>query len=145
MRFGINLFLVFLFFTGQAFSQDAGSAGKRNTNHEEIQAIKAAYITKKVDLTKEESKAFWPVYNAYQKEYIQLIHQRRENIKSRGGNAGAKLEDDFEFEERILELKKRYRSEFSKILPAEKVLTLYRAERDWKEYLIQELKARKKS
>lgn len=145
MRYVINLFLIFLFLGGSAFSQDANSVQKKNANHEEIQAIKAAYITKKVDLTKEESKAFWPVYNAYQKEYIQLIHKRRENIKSRAGNATAKLEDDFEFEERILELKKRYRSEFSKILPPEKVLTLYRAERDWKEYLIQELKARKKS
>ncbi|HEY0668238.1 MAG TPA: hypothetical protein VGD22_08700 [Sphingobacteriaceae bacterium] len=144
MRLVISLCLVLLF-AAPGFSQDAGSAQKKHANHEEIQAIKAAYITKKVDLTNEESKAFWPVYNAYQKEFVQLIHQRRENIKSRGGNTTAKLDDDFNFEERILELKKKYRSEFSRILPPEKVLTLYRAERDWKEYLIQELKARKKN
>lgn len=144
MRLVISLCLVLLF-GAPGFSQDGGSAQKKHANHEEIQAIKAAYITKKVDLTNEEAKAFWPVYNAYQKEFVQLIHQRRENIKSRGGNTTAKLDDDFNFEERILELKRKYRSEFSRILPPEKVLTLYRAERDWKEYLIQELKARKKN
>ena len=143
MRLVINFCLACLFFAGSAFGQDK-TAQKKHANHAEIQAIKAAYITKKVDLTNEEAKAFWPVYNAYQKEFVELIHQRRANIKSRGGNSIAKLDDDFNFEERILDLKKRYKSQFVKILPPQKVLTLYRAERDWKEYLIQELKARQK-
>lgn len=146
MRLVVSLFLV-LVIAGplSLFSQDGNSDPKKHTSHEEIQAIKTAYITKKVDLTKEEAKKFWPVYNEYQKEFIQLIHQKRENIKSRGGNATAKLDDDFNFEERILDLKKKYKGEFFRILPPEKVLALYRAERDWKEHLIQELNDRKKN
>ncbi|HXH98968.1 MAG TPA: hypothetical protein VNI52_01780 [Sphingobacteriaceae bacterium] len=143
MRLVVSLFLI-LFFAGPAFSQKDQSRNKKShSNHEEIQAIKAAYISKKVNLTTDESKIFWPVYNSYQKEIGQLLHKRRESFKNRTGNAVEKLDGDLDFEGRILELKKKYRSEFSQILPAEKVYILYRAEREWKEHLIQELKNRK--
>jgi hypothetical protein len=135
-------FIILLFLTAPAFSQKGNPV--RN-NHEEIQAIKVAYISKKVNLSSDEAKDFWPVYNAYQKEIGGLMHQRWQNFKNQKGNASAKLDDEFDYEGRILELKKKYKTEFTKILPPEKVFALYRAEREWKEHLIQELKERKKN
>lgn len=145
MRLVVSCFL-FLFFALPVFSQTDHTNGQRSHDkHEEIQAIKAAYISKKVSLTAGQATAFWPVYNDYQKEVGQLIRRRRENFKNKNGDANEKLDDDLDFEARILDLKKKYKTEFSKILPPDKIYKLYRAEREWKEYLIQQLNDRRKN
>lgn len=145
MRLVVSCFL-FLFFAVPAFSQTDHPNGQGgHDKHEEIQAIKAAYISKKVSLTAEQAQAFWPVYNDYQKEVGQLIRKRRENFKNKSGDANEKLDDDLDFEARILDLRKKYKTEFSKILPPDKIYILYRAEREWKEYLIQQLNDRRKN
>ncbi|OZA24427.1 MAG: hypothetical protein B7X86_08430 [Sphingobacteriales bacterium 17-39-43] len=51
----------------------------RRGHYERIEAIKVAFITKKLDLTTEEAQKFWPVYNNYQKELMELMRKRRED------------------------------------------------------------------
>jgi hypothetical protein len=140
MKLFINIvFMVLL--AAPAFSQQREKSGQGK--HEEIEAIKAAFITKKLDLTSEEAKAFWPVYNDYQRELGVIIRERRQNFRNAGGNPSNRLNADFDFEGRVLALKKSYQKEFSKVLPPQKVLTLYRAEREFREQLIRELKQRR--
>ena len=126
-----------------AISGFAQAPGKGSSRHSEIESVKIAFITKKLDLSADEAKAFWPVYNNYQKELMSIIRQRRENYKRRDGSPQNKLNDDFDFEGKILALKKDYQKEFAKVLPPQKVLTLYQAEREFREQLIKELKARR--
>ncbi|HEY1005804.1 MAG TPA: hypothetical protein VGD92_01445 [Sphingobacteriaceae bacterium] len=133
------LFLLLMAAPGMLHAQERSGKSK----HEEIEAIKAAFITKKLDLTSEEAKAFWPVYNDYQRELSAIIRERRQNFKSSGGNPSGRLNADFDFEGRVLALKKSYQKEFAKVLPPQKVLTLYRAEREFREQLIRELKERR--
>ncbi|HEY0900159.1 MAG TPA: hypothetical protein VGD90_12560 [Sphingobacteriaceae bacterium] len=139
MKLFINI-LFMLLLAAPAFSQNRG---KGHGKHEEIEAIKAAYITKKLDLSSEEAKSFWPVYNDYQRELGAIMRERRQNFKSGGGNPSNRLNADFDYEGRVLALKKSYQKEFSKVLPPQKVLTLYRAEREFREQLIKELKERR--
>lgn len=139
----MKLFVNILFMLLLAAPGFAQSRGEGQSKHEEIEAIKAAFITKKLDLTAEEAKAFWPVYNDYQRELSAIIRERRQNFKSSGGNPSNKLNADFNFESQVLALKKNYQKEFSKVLPPQKVLTLYRAEREFREQLIRELKERR--
>ena len=48
-------------------------AQERREHYQRIEAIKVAFITKKLDLTTEEAQKFWPVYNNYQKELMVLM------------------------------------------------------------------------
>lgn len=107
-----------------------------------IEAIKAGYITQRMDLTTEESQRFWPVYNKYQKEMMAIFILKKENMQSEG-DAKNRLDKDLEFENKILAIRKHYKDEFLKVLPAEKVTLLTKCEREFKEQLIKQLKERR--
>ena len=109
-----------------------------------IDALKAAFITKKLDLKPEEAKTFWPVYNNYQEEITTLVKQKRKNRTENKEKPQEALDNDVEYEAKIVDVKKRYQKEFSKVLPAQKVLDLYNAEREFREELIRELRERHK-
>jgi hypothetical protein len=109
----------------------------------EIEAIKIGYLTRRLALTPDESQQFWPVYNAYQRELLSINKQKKENRILQNDNPEKLVDDDFKFDTQILELKKRYRKEFAKILSSEKVKTLYIAEREFREELIKQLKKRR--
>ena len=137
-----TLFLLFIMLCGinPLFSQ-----GKQQNNQKrakEIEAIKIGYITGRLSLSPEESQKFWPVYFQFQKDQAQIITQKRQARLQNAGNPDQLIDDDFNYDTKILELKKKYRQEFGKILPPEKVKALYIAERDFREELIKQLKKR---
>lgn len=108
-----------------------------------IEAIKAGYITQRMDLTTEESQRFWPVYNAYQKEITAVLINKKQNMQQSDGSPESRLDNDLEFEKKLLDIRKIYKDKFLKVLPAEKVTLLTRCEREFKEQLIQQLKHRR--
>lgn len=110
---------------------------------EQIEAIKVAFITSKLDLTSEEAQKFWPVYNNYQKEWMELMKKRREARLSGSASANEKINTDLDYDNRMLELKKKYKKLYLKAIPAEKILLLYQAEREFREHLIKQLKNRR--
>ncbi len=96
---------------------------------EKIQALKVAYITQVVKLTPEEAQSFWPVYNIYFEEIK----------KARQGNQT----DELKYQEDILNIKKKYKPEFKKILKDdERVNLVYKAEADFLTAMQKELKKR---
>ena len=110
-----------------------------------IESVKVAFITQKLDLKTQEAEKFWPVYHNYQKEINGLIKQKRQSRLNQDRNADEALDSELEFEGRLLEIRKKYKQEFSKVIPSEKVLMLYKAEREFREHLIKELKERRKN
>ncbi|HEY1060578.1 MAG TPA: hypothetical protein VGE44_02790 [Daejeonella sp.] len=119
-------------------------AQDRREHYERIEAIKVAFITKKLDLTTEEAQKFWPVYNNYQKELIELMRKRREDRQKTDIAPGDKINADLSYESKMLELKKKYKKLYLKAIPAEKVLLLYQAEREFREHLIKQLNHRRR-
>ena len=119
-------------------------AQERREHYQRIEAIKVAFITKKLDLTTEEAQKFWPVYNNYQKELMVLMRKRREDRQKTDIAPGDKINADLAYESRMLDLKKKYKKLYLKVIPAEKVLLLYQAEREFREHLIKQLKHRKR-
>ena len=115
---------------------------QKTNKWKQIEAIKIGFLTKKLDLSPEESQKFWPVYNQYQRELNQIFKQKKEARAKNAANPDQSVDDDFDFETKILIHKKKYRIEFGKILSAEKVKAFYIAERDFKEELIKQLKNR---
>ncbi|MFZ4398782.1 MAG: hypothetical protein ACOYO1_02015 [Bacteroidales bacterium] len=119
---------------------------------EKIEAQKIAYITNVLSLTATEAQQFWPVYNEFSDKNEELLKAfRKNNIEDRDVNTET-ISDKEALEmadnqiiqaQQILDLRKKYHIEFKKVLPAKKLLKLYQAERDFKKYLLKEIKERR--
>lgn len=103
------------------------SFAKAQNGREKIQALKVAFITQKLNLSPSEAQKFWPVYNQYDNEITQLRATKRDG-------------DVLENEEKLLDIRKKYKPSFEKILGPERLNDLYNAERDFRKVLIQRLK-----
>lgn len=119
------------------------SAQDHRERYEQIEAIKVAFITSKLDLNTEEAQKFWPVYNNYQKELMELMQKRREERQKTNIDPNDKINADLAYESRMLDLKKKYKKLYLKAIPPEKILQLYQAEREFREHLIKQLKHRR--
>ena len=84
-----------------------------------LQAYKIAFLTRKLSLTPEEAQKFWPIYNKYEGEL------RAARIE------GRTTKKEIETEEKILNIRKKYSTEFTKAISEEKVNQLFKAEREF--------------
>jgi len=120
-------------------------AQNHRERYEQIEAIKIAFITNKLDLITEEAQKFWPVYNNYQKELMELMKKRREYRKKTDITPNDKVNAELAYESKMLDLKKKYKKLYYKTIPSEKILLLYQAEYEFREHLIKQLNHRRKS
>lgn len=94
-----------------------------------IEALKTAYITKELSLSAEEAQKFWPVYNGYATE----IKKARLDLK----------DDDIGFGEKRIEIMKRYKENFKKVLANDdRVKRCFRAEPEFHKVLRNEWQRR---
>ncbi|HZG01715.1 MAG TPA: Spy/CpxP family protein refolding chaperone, partial [Chitinophagales bacterium] len=118
---------------------------------EKIEALKIGFITQELDLTPDEAQKFWPVYNRYEDELKALRKSRktemmnmRLNIDSLSDAEVSKaIDNELSFQQQEVELRKKYVSEFRKVLPTKKVARLLRAEQQFKLKLLQEVRDRR--
>ncbi|WP_395804535.1 hypothetical protein [Daejeonella sp.] len=135
----LSAFIVILSLSVTVFAQS------KSERHEQIETVKIAFITKKLNLNTEEAQIFWPVYNDYQKELMILMKKRREERLRKDIDPNEKINLDLSYEGKMLDLKKKYKKLYSKAIPPEKILLLYQAEREFREHLIEQLNHRRKS
>jgi len=121
--------------------------------HKNIQAQKIAFITQELNLTPDEAKVFWPVYN----EYDAKRHELKKLFKNSGGfkktdidkltesEANQILDNQIIEAQKYLDLRKEYHAKFKSVLPAVKVLKLYDAERDFQKILMEKIREHKQS
>jgi hypothetical protein len=92
--------------------------------------LQKTYLTKELSLTAEESPKFFSTYANYRNEI-------RATRKDKG-------DDELEFEENVLAVRKKYKPEFKAILGSdERVNKIFLAEKNFKEILRKELLKRK--
>ena len=112
---------------------------------ERLESAKIGFLTQKLDLSPREAEKFWPVYNQYQKELKALAKERMAERKAEQQvSADERLNEQMEMESRMLEIRKKYTREFSKVISSEKVLHLYEAEKEFRRELIKRLQERRK-
>lgn len=117
----------------------------------DVESIRIAFLTKRLALTPDEAKVFWPVYNQYQSEIWELKKAQREEVKDARQNFD--LLSDSEVEQLVddmVSLKQqetqiflRYHEEFKKVLPIRKVAKLYRSEQEFTRMLLERLNQRR--
>lgn len=139
MKLLINSIFIIIFSVCQI---NVSVAQKQIKKSKQIEAIKFGYISGRLNLSADESQEFWPLYKQYQSEWSQLLAEKRKSRLVSSVNPEKAIDDDFYYESKILELKKKYRIAFGKVLPPEKLKKLYQAERDFREELIKQLKNR---
>lgn len=99
---------------------------------ERIKALKVAYITKELNLTSAEAEKFWPVYNDYFAEIEKVIKEQEP--------------DELKREEKILNIRKKYKPEFKKVLNDDaRVNKVFAIDRNFKEMLRREMEDRRKN
>jgi hypothetical protein len=114
---------------------------------EVIKTKKVAFITEQVGLTSQEGEKFWPVYNQMEKERLALMEHKR-GLEESAEDKSVKSDDYYrKLSSEIVQtyvkegkLIEEYNSKFLSILPAEKVVKLYRSERKFRSYLMQEMR-----
>ena len=141
-----NIFLLsLLIISTVAVSQERKPAKER------VEAMKIGFLTDRLNLTPEEAKTFWPVYNMYSDELEKLRKGRRENIVNARDNFDGMSDADLEktvdneinFRQSELEILKKYHPQFKKILPIKKVAKLYKSEEDFKRKLLEMIQDRR--
>lgn len=114
-----------------SLAQDDNDAGQKG-NGSRIEALKIAYLTKKLNLSTDEAQKFWPIYNEYMGEI------RKTRIDARQNQEG-----EIPTEEKLLNIRKKYNGEFNKALSSEKVNTFFKAEKEFGTVLQKELMERR--
>jgi hypothetical protein len=147
------LFSVFLFCSVFSYAQKGPPPQPRNKEHREerqdnIESMKIAFLTKKLNLTPEEAQLFWPVYNQYTDKLNELRRKRRMENKEAKHNVDEMSDKEVEqtvdneivFRQKELDIQKEYHTKFKAVLPIKKVAKLYQAEEQFKRVLLDKLK-----
>lgn len=127
-QFFIILIGLFLSFTTVSSAQSSGS--------DQIHSIKIGLITNKMKLSPDQSAKFWPVYNQYESE-LRSINRSRKNItQNKGMDAHEIIDERQRLDEKALQVKNKYRSEFLNIITPQQLNKMYEAEAEFKEILL---------
>ena len=113
-----------------------------------IKTKKIAFLTEAIGLTSQEAQKFWPVYNELEKERYLLMDKKRDlEEKSESPKPGMTDADYRKLATEIVvahakegSLLEEYNLKFLNILPAEKVVKLYRAEGKFRASLMHEFR-----
>lgn len=96
-----------------------------------IESLKIGFITKRINLIPEEAQKFWPIYNKYSTELKSIRHKPILG------------EDVLVMEEHVLNIRKKYRSEFLKVISQDRLNKFYKSEIDFMRFLHKNLDNRK--
>lgn len=117
---------------------------------EEIEALKIAFFTTKLDLSPEEAKVFWPIYNDMQAEQNAIRKERFQKMISfrkvteidnlSDSQIQTLITSEFDFRQRDLNLEKKYFYKFKAVLPIKIIGKYYRAQEAFKRELLNRFK-----
>lgn len=115
---------------------------------ERIRAARIALITQRLNLTSKQAEAFWPVYNKYESERIAIRRSFKAKQKALTPDADEEtsrkyIRENIDYQQQNLELRKKYKDQFLKVISAQQVAALFDAEREFKEMLLEQLRERR--
>ncbi len=114
-----------ILFAGQAGFALAQEVLPQEKKQQNIEALKVAFISRELELTPDEAQKFWPLYNQYSKELKATIKND---------------EDVLDRDEKVLNLRKGYRDQFTKILGQQRMNRIFNAEGKFRQLLIKSMR-----
>lgn len=139
-------FLVFLFLANLTSAQPP----MRGQNSDEAKALKIGIYTRVLELTSDEAKDFWPVFNQHEQKREELGKKEREiRLKIRVNFNDLSDTELEEMLDTLVQLKKKeselmeaYYKECKEVLPIKKVALIHQAEMLYKRELIKKIRER---
>jgi len=125
--------LLFIVLSSSAFAQSSPK--------EKVEAMRVAFLTNRLELSPEEAKQFWPIYNSYRHDLAQL--RRSFYPHDDGSDAHLDANRQLEFEQKKLDLKKQYLPQFEQVIGKAKLNKLVSAEEDFKRLLMETMRNRR--
>jgi Spy/CpxP family protein refolding chaperone len=141
-----NIFLyTLLIISTVAFGQRPGG---NPPGGERIRAMKVGMITNELKLTESQAEKFWPIYNNYSEEKNEIHQQiRRLHIRpdeNLSNNDAMKRQDKIlDLQQEELNVTKKYRDNFMRVITAQQYASLMSAERKFNQMLLDKLKERR--
>jgi hypothetical protein len=114
---------------------------------EKIDAFKIAFFTERIKFTPQEAQAFWPVYNDFRAKQEAMMH----NFRSKYGKslsdpdalsdqqANEVLDATLKDMESMGQLTNGFYQKVKAILPPQKIIKLFEAEKDFKRALLKKM------
>ncbi|MCW3788568.1 hypothetical protein [Plebeiibacterium sediminum] len=144
----MNRIIFFILFITISIS----AIGQQFTKEEKIERLKAqkiAFITDKLDLSTKEAQSFWPIYNEFfrKKEMLSIEKKKltlelRQNWEQYSDDRKTELTDSLIlFRLKEAKLEQNYHEKFKQVLSIDKVIQLYNAETQFKNYLLKQIRS----
>ncbi len=121
---------------------------QRGMPMERIHAAKIAFITDRLQLTVQQSGNFIPLYNQYEREIRderQYFFNKYKGTSSRDADDATSLQfidDNLDYQQKVIEIKRKYKDQFLRIITPQQLSELNKAEREFKQMLIKRLERR---
>lgn len=125
--------------------------GQRRPGMEKIKSLKVAFFTERLDLSSSEAEAFWPVYNAHEKQMNSLRRTERtefrgklQNLETMSDNEAEKLLQNYmDLQGKKQREQQSFVAEMKGILSAKKTILLLKTEEDFKKQLLKQYRQRR--
>ena len=140
--------LLIILFVGSGFCLMAQPAGKPRLEkaRQKIETMHSTFITDRLDLTSDEARRFWPIYDQYKDEEKQI---RQDKIPDKMPADMSEKEAEqfiierFSAQERQLALDRKYYAKLKEVISVKKIAALFQAEKEFKLKLVEVMKNRK--
>jgi hypothetical protein len=116
-----------------------------------IHAAKMSYLTDRLKLDGRQASRFTAIYNDYErdlrvirrsfykKHHVRLLEiDRAENMAAR-----QRVEEDLDYQQRVIELKRSYNDRYLAIMSADQLADMYVAEKEFRQLLMKRLSVKK--
>jgi hypothetical protein len=128
----LMIILITVFSASAAIAQP-GKGGNPGPGIQRLEAMHVAYLTRELALTPEEAQQFWPVYNKYRKDLKSAFDRSAPNP------------DPLDRQQKMLDIRKKYREEFSKSLGKDRANKVFGSADRFREMVKHEAERRRKS
>ncbi len=130
-----------------AFTSIFAQANKQK-RADKIQAARVGIITNALHLDEAAAQKFWPVYTAYT-DAKKAINQERKQFQNVLNNAETASEAELDkalngviaCNQKLVEIQKKYKVDFARVISLKQLALLHNAEKDFKEMLINRMKS----
>ncbi|MES2517086.1 MAG: hypothetical protein V4585_03195 [Bacteroidota bacterium] len=139
-KISILITILTLTFTSFVKAQDENPRGK-----EKIKAAKVGLITNRLNLTEEQAKTFWIVYDEFEKKRSEIRKNIRQmtaesrNITTSDDKILTDLKEVLTLKQKEVDLEKEYVNKFLKTINVRQLSELYKTEQLFNQMLVKKL------
>jgi hypothetical protein len=107
------------------------------------QEYKEAFIKAKLSLTADQNEKFMPLFRQYQSELLNAQLEMRAVKQNPQANGLDQADKEEAVSIKIISIRRRYRAEFSKVIPPEKVALISKYEQEFNDEALRQLREKR--